>query len=187
MNIEPETDRWYALQLRTRWECSAANLLSGKGYQTYLPTRKTPKQRSGSPKVAPLFPGYVFCRFNASNRLPVLVTPGVIAVVGRGKVPIPIEDSELEAIQKVVSAGLPLEPCPYLEVGQRIRIEEGALSGIEGILTGFKGARRLVVSVSLLRRSVALEIDREAVGVIETPDRAVGGFSILPALEPTIV
>jgi transcription antitermination factor NusG len=109
----------------------------------------------------------------------------VIAVVGRGRVPIPIEDSELEAIQKVVSAGLPLEPCPYLEVGQRIRIEDGALSGIEGILTGFKGTHRLVVSVSLLRRSVALEIDREAVGPAQ-PVRG-GGFSILPVLEPTIV
>src|SRR6266478_5155963 len=78
MNIQSSGDRWYALQLRTRWEGSTATLLSGKGYETFLPTCKTLKQVCGrSTEVsAPLFPGYVFCRFDAHNRLPILVTPG---------------------------------------------------------------------------------------------------------------
>jgi len=169
MNIDRSPERWYALQLRTRWESSTATLLTGKGYQTFLPTYKTVKRvRGKSCEVnSSLFPGYVFCRFDAHRRLPVLLTPGVITVVGRGRIPIPVEDSEIEAIQKVVSTGLQTEPWPYLEVGQSVRIEDGALCGIQGILIGFKGARRIVVSVSLLRRSVALEIDRSVVCAIE--------------------
>src|SRR6266849_23628 len=169
MNTEPSRERWYALQLRTRWESSAATLLTGKGYQTFLPTFKTLRRvRGKSCEVhPPLFPGYLFCRFDALKRLPVLLTPGVITVVGRGRIPIPVEDFEIEAVQKVVSAGLQVEPWPYLEVGQLVRIDDGALCGVQGILIGFKGARRIVVSISLLRRSVALEIDRSVVCPIQ--------------------
>jgi transcription antitermination factor NusG len=168
MNTEPNVDRWYALQLRSRWENSTATLLSGKGYQTFLPMYKIAKRVTGRSKEAqaPLFPGYLFCRFNVCDRLPVLITPGVISVVGTGRIPIPVEESEIEAIHKMVSIGMRVEPCPYLEVGQRVRIEDGALSGVEGVLTSFRGTRRIVVSISLLRRSVALEIDRSAVSPI---------------------
>jgi transcription antitermination factor NusG len=178
--MSPGTDgqRWFALQVRTRWENSTALLLSGKGYETLLPTYQTKKRWNGRLKQfnAPLFPGYVFCQFDALNRLPILVTPGVIAVVGRGRVPVPVDDAEIAAIQTVVSSGLRAEPWPYLEIGQRIRIESDALRGLEGILIKFKGNHRIVVSVSLLRRSVALEIDRSCVRPLG-PIRA-------PALEP---
>ncbi len=169
MSRDQSGNRWYALQLRTRWESSTASILSGKGYQTFLPTSKTLKRGGGRcrEQEAPLFPGYLFCRFDVHNRLPILVTPGVISVVGRGRIPVPIEDSEIEAIQKAVCTGFGVEPCPYVEVGQLVRIEGGALSGIEGILTGVKGTRRIVLSVSLLRRSVVLEIDRSEVRAIE--------------------
>jgi hypothetical protein len=106
----------------------------------------------------------------------------VVSVVGRGRIPVPIEDSEIAAIQTVVSSGFHAEPWPYLEIGQRIRIEDEALNsslnGLEGILINFKGRQRIVVSVSLLRRSVALEIDRSRVRPT-TPMRAV-------ALEPMV-
>lgn len=175
MNTESNADKWYALQVRTRWEGSTATLLSGKGYQTFLPTFKAGKRLSGETGdlSAPLFPGYVFCQFDTHNRLPVLVTPGVIAVVGRGRIPVPVEDSEIEAIQAMVSSGLRTEPWPYLEIGQRVRIEGGALSGLEGILASFKGSFRIVVSVSLLQRSVALEIDRFRVSPIESVRTAI--------------
>ena len=189
MNTEPSREQWYALQLRTRWKSSTAALLSGKGYQTFFPTFKTLKRvRGKSCEVnPPLFPGYVFCRFDALKRLPVLLTPGVITVVGRGRIPIPVEDSEIEAIQKVVSVGLQVEPWPYLELGQLVRIDDGALCGVQGILIGFKGARRIVVSVSLLRRSVALEIDRSVVCPIQ-PARTVPAapLPISPLLEPAV-
>jgi transcription antitermination factor NusG len=169
-----DSQRWYALQVRTRWESSAAVLLSGKDYQTFLPTYKTKKRRNGRVREvnAPLFPGYVFCQFDAQKRLPILVTPGVIAVVGRGRVPLPVDDGEIAALRTIVSSGFRAEPWPYLELGQKIRIESEALIGLEGILINFKGNHRIVVSVSLLRRSVALEIDRScvrAVGPTRTP------------------
>jgi transcriptional antiterminator NusG len=189
MNTEPINDRWYALQLRTRWERSTANLLSGKGYQTFFPTYKTLKRGSGgSDEVRkPLFPGYLFCRFNVSDRLPVLITPGVISVVGTGRTPIPVEDSELEAIQKMVSTGLQVEPWPYLEVGQMVRIQDGALGGVEGVLTSFKGSRRIVVSISLLRRSVALEIDRSVVSPVQSRlTAAEQQRAMVPMLKPVV-
>jgi transcription antitermination factor NusG len=173
--MSPGTDiqRWYALQVRTLWESSTAMLLSGKGYQTLLPTYKTKKRWSGRLREVnvPLFPGYVFCRFEAQKRLPLLVTPGVIAVVGCGKVPLPVDDGEIAAIQAVVSSGLRTEPWPFLELGQKVRIESDSLQGLEGILISFKGNHRVVMSVSLLRRSVALEIDRSCVRPID-PVRA---------------
>jgi transcription antitermination factor NusG len=136
---------------------------------------------------APLFPGYVFCQFDAHKRLPVLVTPGVLSVVGRGRIPVPVEDSEIDAIQRVISSGLRAEPWPYLEVGQQVRIEDGALSGLEGILTSFRGSRRIVVSVSLLCRSVALEIDRSGVCPIQSArSTLVGQLAIPQLLEPVL-
>jgi transcriptional antiterminator NusG len=172
MTTAPRGTRWYALQLRARWESSTATLLSNKGYEVFLPTSrtlKTLKRGRGSPAEVegPLFPGYIFCRFDACNRLPVLVTSGVIAVVGRGRIPIPVEDSEIGAIQKAVWAGARVEPCPYPDLGQLVRIEEGPLTDVEGILTRFKGTQRIILSVSLLRRSVAVEIDRSAIRPIQ--------------------
>jgi len=179
MNPGLEGQRWFALQVRTRWESSTAISLSGKGYRTLLPTYKIKRRWSGRLREvdSALFPGYVFCHFDARMRLPILVTPGVIAVVGQGRVPQPVDDSEIAAIQAVVSSGVRAEPWPYLEVGQRIRINSEVLQGLEGILTHFKGQNRIVVSVSLLRRSVALEIDRSHV-VPVGPSREV-------ALQPT--
>src|SRR5271157_1699688 len=88
MSPESGSQRWFALQVRTRWESSTAVLLSGKGYETLLPTYKTKRRWSKGLKeiVAPLFPGYVFCQFDVRKRLPVLVTPGVLSVVSCGRI-----------------------------------------------------------------------------------------------------
>jgi transcriptional antiterminator NusG len=163
---QENTNNWFAVQVRTRWEASTAVLLDGKGFEVFLPTYKTSKgwsARSRKEHSAALFPGYVFCRFDAHNRLPILITPGVIAVVGRGKVPLPVDDNEISAIQAIIASGYRPEPWPFLEVGQRVCIDAEPLRGLEGILLSFKGGSRIVLSVSLLRRSVALEIDRSCV------------------------
>jgi transcription antitermination factor NusG len=162
INSEIDPQSWFALQVRTRWESSTALLLSDKGYQTLLPTYRAKRRWNGRARDvdAPLFPGYVFCQFDAQKRLPVLVTPGVIAVVGRGRIPVPVDATEVATIREVVTSGFPTEPWPFLELGQRVRIESDALHGLEGILIHFKGSRRIVISVTLLRRSVAMEIDR---------------------------
>lgn len=174
-NVDAEGQKWFALQVRTKRESSAAVLLTGKGYQTLLPTYRRKSRRNGKFRAvdAPLFPGYVFCQFDPQRRLPVLVTPGVIAVVSRGRIPLPVDDREIAAVQAIVSSELYAEPCPYLEVGQRVRIERDALEGVEGILTTFKGNHRVVISVSLLRRSVALEIDQAHITPVGVP-RSVG-------------
>jgi transcription termination/antitermination protein NusG len=157
-----EALQWFALQVRARWERMTETLLRSKGYETFLPTQTI--RHWGTRQIkeveTPLFPGYVFCSFSALKRLPILVTPGVIAVVGRGRIPTPVDSAELDAIRAIVRSGRTAQPWPYLEVGQRVRIEDEALQGLEGILVSLKGCHRVVLSVSLLRRSVALEIDR---------------------------
>jgi transcription antitermination factor NusG len=165
MSPERNCQMWYAIQTRTRRERSTATLLSGKGYEIFFPTYVSERRLSSrTEKVrSPLFPGYLFCRFDVHKRLPVLVTPGVIGVVAQGRVPIPVPLSEISAIQSLVSSGVPAEPCPYLECGQRVQIADHALRGLEGILVAHKGNHLVVVSVTLLRRSVALEIHRSCV------------------------
>ena len=189
MNVEADNDRWFALQVRTRWESSTAMLLSGKGYQTCLPTHKIRKRWKGRVREvdSALFPGYVFCHFDAHQRLPILVTPGVISVVGQGRIPLPVDEREMAAIQAVVASGFHLEPWPYLELGQRVRIEQDSLQGLEGILVSFKGNHRIVVSVSLLRRSVALEIDRSCVrSVGPARSDARGSIVVHPLLQGVV-
>ena len=177
---------WFALQIRSRWEGTTAALLRGKGLETLMPTYTTKRKWSDRFKVveSPLFPGYVFCRFDVHNRLPVLITPGVISVVGRGKTPVAVDEAEILAIQAAIGSGIHMEPWPYVEIGERVRIKDDVLDGMEGILTSFKGSHRVVISVTLLRRSVALEIDRSRITPLESPRKAPGGaVEELPMLE----
>jgi transcription antitermination factor NusG len=114
----------------------------------------------------PLFQGYVFCRFDPLNRLPILTTTGVISIVGCGNEPASIDEQEIEAITAILRSGLVTEPCPFLREGQKVRVRRGALAGVEGILTKKKSDFRLVISVTMLQRSIAVEIDREWIEVI---------------------
>jgi Transcription antiterminator len=152
-----------------RKESLVATQLEGQGFECFLPKYKSVREWSDRKKEVeqPLFPGYLFCRFEYSQRRPVVVTPGVLLVVGCGRAPMPIEDREIEAIQIAVASGIPSQPWPYLEVGEKVRIHTGKLSGLEGILVNFKGNHRVVLSVSLLQRSVALEVDLAWVASLE--------------------
>jgi len=153
---------WFAVLARTGRERTATLLLENAGFECYLPVSKFTRRWSDRVKEVevPLFPGYLFCRMNPHNRLPVLITPGLIQIVGVGKTPIPVEEQEIAAIQRVGKIGLPTMPWPYLEVGHVVRIEEGPLEGMAGIVLKIKSGLKLVLSVSLLQRSVAVEIDR---------------------------
>jgi len=152
---------WFALQVRARYELGIADHLDGKGYELFLPLYKCRKRWSDRVKEveAPLFPGYLFCRLNPQDRLPILKTPGVIQVVGMNRTPTAVDEHEIQAIQAMVASGIPNQPWPFLATGDRVRIESGPLTGLEGILVEFKGNHRLVLSVTLLQRSVAVEID----------------------------
>jgi transcription antitermination factor NusG len=152
---------WFALQTKSRSENFVAIQLRGKGYEPFLPVYKSRRRWSDRMKELelPLFPGYLFCRFNPLDRLPILVTPGVLQVVGNGKNPIPVDEAEIATIQAAIQSGLPRQPWLCQQVGRRVRVECGPLSGLEGILLSFKGGHRLVLSVTLLQRSVAVEVD----------------------------
>jgi transcription antitermination factor NusG len=152
---------WFALQVRSRYENIVAAFLGGKGYEQFLPTYRCRRRWSDRIKETdlPLFPGYLFCRFNPQDRLPILKTPGLISIVGVGKHAVPVDEAEIAAVRTLVSSGIPRQPWPYVRIGQRVRIESGALCGLEGILQSFKGSHRIVLSVSLLHRSIAAEVD----------------------------
>jgi transcription antitermination factor NusG len=160
---------WYAVQVRTRYETTVADHLHRMEYELFLPLQQCRKRWSDRVKETqiPLFPGYLFCRFDTQKRLPILKTQGVIQIVGCGRQPIPVDETEIKSIQILVSSGLRSEPYPFLKPGARVRIESGAFRGLEGDLVELKGQRRLVLSVSLLQRSVAVELDAYAVTAVE--------------------
>jgi transcription antitermination factor NusG len=154
--------RWYALHVKPRYEKITSTLLRNKGYEEFLPLRH--ERRRWSDRIAevdfPLFPGYVFCRVDLRDRrAPIVTTPGVLKIVGLGPTPTPVHDAEIAAVEAIVNSKLPAEPWPYIAAGQSVRIEQGPLAGIEGVFLETRKQHRLVVSVTLLQRSVAVEID----------------------------
>jgi transcription antitermination factor NusG len=158
----PENHFWYAIRVRSRFESQVSTILRSKGFEEFLPLYRSARRWSDRVKniELPLFPTYLFCRFNAAVLLPILTTPGVIAVVGVGKTPVPVSDEEITALKAVAHSGLPAQPWPCLTVGDRVLIERGPLAGLEGITLSVDNKCRLVLSVPLLQRSVAVEIDR---------------------------
>jgi len=161
---------WFALQVRTRYERNVASHLAGKGFEWFLPTYQSRRKWSDRMKELslPLFPGYLFCRFDPQDRLPILKTPGLISIVGTARVPTAVDETEILALRQLVSSEFPRQPWPFLQIGQRVRIEQGPLCGLEGILTRHKGKDRLVLSVTLLQRSIAVELDGTWVTPIQT-------------------
>jgi transcription antitermination factor NusG len=159
---------WFALQVRARHEKSVASCLQGRGYEEFLPLYRSRRQWSDRTKVVdlPLFAGYVFGRFDPLHQLPILTIPGVLSVVGFGNGPMPVDRSELDTIHRITDAGTPAEPWPFLEEGQRVRVDYGPLAGVEGLLLKVRSQSRLVVSVTLLQRSVAVQVDRDAISPV---------------------
>jgi len=169
---------WFAVRVRSNCEKIAELHLRDRGYERFAPAYKVERQWSDRRKEIDrfLFPGYVFCRLDGQDRLPVLTIPGVVGLVGFGKIPAPIPDEEIERIQRMLQSGLLVKPWPFLEVGQTVLIERGPLAGMEGILAEEKGQCRLVVSVHLLRRSVAAEVDRTWVRPVQARPKSEAGL-----------
>jgi transcription antitermination factor NusG len=153
-----ESESWFALYVKSRHEKNVSAILRGKGFAEFVPLyrRRTPSRTY----ELPLFPGYVFCRFNAEHRLPVLAVPGVFYVVGFAGTAAPVSTEEIAALQLVVRSGLPREPWPELPAGKKVVVAAGPLEGIEGIVMSYKNRSRLLISVALLQRSVSVEVDR---------------------------
>jgi transcription antitermination factor NusG len=159
-SLEPQ--KWFAIRVKSQREKSVAAAIGSKGFEEFLPLYESRRRWSDRLKSRelPLFPGYVFCHIDPNGRLPILTIPSVLHFVGIGKTPAPIDESEIAAVQSAVRSGLRVEPSDYLEVGQCVRLEDGPLAGLEGILTEVRKQFRVVVSLTLLKRSVAVEIDR---------------------------
>ena len=161
---------WFALVVRSRRERCAATSLASKGYDCLLPVRKERHRWSDRWKELdlPLFPGYLFCRFEAYERAAVLSIPGVLSVVGIGRTPIPVDSNEIAAVQLVGQAGFSARPWSYVEIGEAVRLDRGPLQGLTGIVVQCKSESKLILSVTLLKRSIAVEIDRDWVSKLPT-------------------
>jgi transcription antitermination factor NusG len=151
------------VRTRSNFERRVGDEVSAKGIETYVPSFHELSQWKDRKKVLerPLFPGYVFARFvdGADARLRVLRTPGAVQILGQGSWIEPVQAQEIEAIRKLLAASVRCLAHPFLREGMRVRVRSGVLEGLEGLLVRFKNECRLVLSVDLLRQSVAMEVD----------------------------
>ena len=161
----PSEQKWYALTVPYQHERQTEKLLQSKGLETLVPLYRARRQWSDRVKEVemPLFAGYVLCQFDLTERIQVLDTPGVSKIVGFGGAMTSLEDCEVAGIQRLVALKMPLSPWPYLKVGDRVRVEHGPMRGLEGTLLRTQDTMHLVISVELLQRSLAVQVDRDAI------------------------
>jgi transcription antitermination factor NusG len=156
---------WFALQTKPRNEIKTERLLRQKGYECFTPTYRL--KRKWSDRVVeidlPLFPGYVFCCFTSSALGKAISTQGVVRVVGFGGKAAEVAVEEIEALQLVAQSPCLREPWNYLPDGTDVLVESGPLAGIQGIICADENRRRLIISVTLLQRSVAIQLDEDTV------------------------
>ncbi len=157
----PDSRNWYALFTRHQHEKSVALALSNKSHEVYLPLYRSLRQWQDRAKQIwlPLFPCYVFIREGMDRQFQIVTTPGVLYIVGWGGRPTVVPHAQIDAIGRIIESCLRVETHPYLQCGDRVRVKTGPLMGLEGILTRQKGVSQLIVSMEMLGRSVAVEID----------------------------
>jgi len=152
---------WYAAYTRANHEKRVADRLKQSGIEYFLPLYDS-IHRWKDRRVrfqSPLFPGYVFVRFQVENRLRVLQISSVVRLVGANGNPVPIEKKEIQALRNGLSSGIDAEPHPYLTIGRRVRVKRGPLEGTYGVLMRRKNKVRFVISLDLIMRSISVEID----------------------------
>ncbi len=159
--VNPADARWVAVYTVARHEKVVARQLGERRIETFLPLYRSLrrwKDRKKEVELA-LFPSYVFVRIAALNKLPVLQVPGVISIVTFNGEMAALPEQEINALRNGLDHQVCAEPCPYLKVGKRVRVVRGPMAGAEGILSRKKDRYRFVISVDVLMRSVALEVD----------------------------
>ena len=165
LNDVEKNSQWSALHTRYQHERKVEALLNAKGFETFLPTYYTVRQWKDRKKsiCEPLFPGYLFIAGVNERRLQIMSIPGACAIVSVAGAPSTIPTAEIEAIRRCVSDPWKVEPHPRLQGGDSVRVQSGPLAGVEGILVRVKDSCRLVVSVEILGRAAAVEIDAACV------------------------
>lgn len=166
--------RWYAVRVRSRCEVRASESFRQRGLTAFNPTYRSARQWSDRVKQLdlPLFPGYVFCRFDASEPLSVLTTAGVVHIVSAGPSPLPVDDKEMDAVRSICESGLPVAPAAPVAVGQEVTVIRGPLAGVDGKVVQIKEASRLIAEISLLQRAVSVELDRSWIDADQAPRHA---------------
>jgi hypothetical protein len=149
--------RWFAIQTRCRCEFGAELALLNKGYCTYIPVPRSSANASAL-RPKPLFPGYLFCRYEKRISSPILGTHGVIRVIGQGISPIPVDDWEIEGIRTACCLFESITACTYTADHPSVTICGGPLSGIRGVFLRSQSSSRLILSIHLLQRSVQIEL-----------------------------
>jgi transcription antitermination factor NusG len=152
---------WYAIYAKHQHEKKAADLLARKGFEILLPTYSSVRRWKDRNKtvVLPLFPCYLFVRTDLFRKIDILRTAGVFQLVESGGCACPIPEPDIDAIKRAISRPAQIAPHPFLKNGERVRIRQGPLEGVEGILTRFKNQHRVVITVEPLRRAFAVEVD----------------------------
>ena len=161
MMKETLSHHWYAVCTRHQHEKVAARILVDKAFEVFLPlyqARRKWRDRIKEISV-PLFPGYLFVQEGFDRWLQILSTAGVASIVSCGGRPAAISSSEIEAIRQIVEGSLRVEPHPFLRSGDWVRVKYGPIAGVEGILLRKKNTALLVLSVEMLGRSAAVEVD----------------------------
>lgn len=172
--------RWYAIQVKPRCEKRVSTYLHARGVEEFLPLCSSRRQWSDRSKLVelPLFPCYMFGRLDRAGQNLVKQTPGVRSIVGSEAGSVPMDECEIETIRRMIDSRLTLKSQTCFVEGQRVRVQHGPLAGCEGVFERFKGTQRLVVNVSLLHRSVAVEIDPSWVTAVSKTN--VGAKQIVP-------
>jgi transcription antitermination factor NusG len=152
---------WWALYTRHQHEKTVAEMLSTKGFDVFLPLYESMRRWKDRNKLIslPLFPCYVFVRGGAERKLQVVTTPGVHMILYHGERVATIPEEQIAAIRTAVDGRYRVEPHPFLQCGQRVRVLRGSLEGVEGILARKKNMCRLILSVEMLAQSVAVEVN----------------------------
>jgi transcription antitermination factor NusG len=185
--------RWHVLWTRSHCEQLVHDQLATNHFEVFMPKFNAWARRAGNRSLSgtPLFPGYLFLRhaLDKESYLEVRKARGLVTILGeRWDRPATLPDSEIEAIRRLAGAKVPTVAHPYLKEGARIRITRGALAGIEGILLKLRMNRGLLVlSVNLLQRSVAVEVDCTTVEPVPAFRRPIGARGWWAAPVPTVL
>jgi transcription antitermination factor NusG len=156
-----DTQRWYAVWTRSRHEQVVRTQLDEKHVTAFLPTMTRWSRWKDRKKQidVPLFPGYVFARFEPGERLAVLKCSGVVSIVSFNGEPAPVPDHEIESIRTLVASTLPYDPCPTIKTGTLVEVSHGPLKGVIGRLTRKGTQSRLILSVDLIGQAVSVQVD----------------------------